>query len=119
MISAEKELSGDKGYSIPIQKALIYLRSHYKEGISLTEIAEKAGMNPSYFSTLFKSELGVGFTEYLSSLRMEEAKRLMEHGSYRMKNIMEQCGFNHYSSFFTSLKKKYGVNPQQYRKEKQ
>lgn len=117
LIKELREVNGDHAYPVYVKKAISYLKTHFKEDISLTCIAEMLNINASYFSSIFKSEVGASFTEYLAGLRLEEAARLLESGCGRPKEVMELSGFHNYRSFFTAFKRKYGVNPRKYLKD--
>ena len=54
-----------------------YLQEHLAEDLSLSVLAEQFHLNPQYISQLFKSEIGVNFLAYLTSIRMEKAKKLL------------------------------------------
>lgn len=109
-------LEEKKGYSATVKKALGYIHQHYREGISLVEAAECAGVNSSYLSKLFKDEVGIGFVEYLNDVRLERAKELMNQSDRKLIEIMDESGFYSYSNFFGLFKKKFGMTPKEYRK---
>jgi len=78
----------------PIRIAKQYMQTHYMEGISLEEIAGIAGFSPGYFSSLMKKEMGIGFSEYLTQLRMEKAKELLKGTNKNIKDICRQVGYS-------------------------
>ena len=108
----------EKDYSVPVKKVISYIHQHYREGISLSDAAENAGMNSSYLSTLFKSEVGTGFVEYLNEVRLERAKEFMDTSDRKLKEIIDQSGFTSYPYFFSLFKKKYGMTPREYQKSR-
>jgi two-component system response regulator YesN len=68
-------------------------------------------MNRSYLSSVFKKETGISFTDYVNSLKIEEAKGLIQKYGLRTCEAAEKLGF-HDESYFSKLFKKYvGVNP--------
>ena len=54
-----------------------FIQEHLAEEMSLSVLSEEFHMNPQYISQLFKNEIGVGFLAYLTSIRMEKAKKLL------------------------------------------
>lgn len=58
-----------------LQKIISYIQQHYAEDISREEVADKVFLSVSYFSRFFKQRTGVSFSDYLISVRMEEAKK--------------------------------------------
>lgn len=118
ILEEQRDAEGEKGYSVPVRKAVSFIRRHYMEGISLSDAAEYAGVNSSYLSTLFKAEVGNGFVEYLNEVRLERAREDMDVPGIHLKEIMDRAGFCSYSNFFNLFKKKYGMTPREYQKEK-
>lgn len=96
------------------QKAIAYIRRHYDKDFSLADAAREAGVSPSYLSRLFKEECGMGFTEYLNRFRVERAKRLIEEGEMKLKEIVHNVGFNQYNYFFKVFKEMTGMTPHEY-----
>lgn len=72
-----------------------YLERNYHEtSLTLQKIAETFHMNYSYLSRLFKEEEGVSFSEYLTGIRVEEAKRLLAESQLKIWEIAENVGFS-------------------------
>lgn len=98
-----------------IKKSLIYIQMHFKEKISLNELAHEAGYNPSYFSELFKKITGNNYTAILNKYRIGHARTLLSNGF----SVSETCflsGFNSLSNFGTIFKKNCGISPHDYAK---
>lgn len=115
---AEAERAPLRAYSPPVHSAIQMIHERYQEQISLTAIAEKLGMNSSYLSTLFKAETGVGFAEYLIEVRLEHARALMDQGGVKLKQIISDAGFYSYQHFFTLFKKRFGMTPKEYMRQR-
>lgn len=105
-------------YSAAIQKAIDYIGFHYAEDISLNTVAEFVYLNRDYLSRQFKKEVGVNFSEHLMSLRMKEAKRLLETTSMRISDIALHVGITNMSYFSTVFHKIFGCKPNDVRKQK-
>ena len=103
----------------PIQKAAAYLRGHYREPVTLEQLARLAGFSPSHFSTRFHAVMGVGYKEYLISLRLERAKVLLRLSDQSVTEIAAGCGFCSLSHFLHVFRVRCGMTPVRYRKTKQ
>jgi len=84
--------------------------------LSLKTVAELLGYNQKYLSHSFKQTLGVGFSEYLRTVRIRHAVFLMEHGLESVKNISYLCGFEDPLYFSSVFKKVIGLPPAAYLK---
>lgn len=100
----------------PIRIAKQYILNHYTEPITLELVAEKAGFSSSYFSGLFKKEMGVGFAEYLIQLRMERAKELLKTSKESVKDICTMVGYSDLKHFTSMFRKYTGLKPGEFRK---
>ncbi|RCW49594.1 response regulator [Paenibacillus prosopidis] len=98
-----------------IEKVKKYIDSHYKENIYLKGIAAEFHMNPVYLGQLFRKNYGVYFNEYMLSLRIEEAKRLLRQTKKRMYEIAELVGFQNADYFATQFEKLEDMTPTDYR----
>ena len=75
------------------------------------------GINPFYLSHLFRQEMGVSFSEYLTSVRLSIAKKLLEQTSLSIIQICLEAGYQDPSHFAKIFKKKEGARPAEYRKK--
>lgn len=104
-------------YSAPIRKALDYINFHYADDISLNMVADFVYLNRDYLSRQFKKEVGVNFSEYLTSLRMKKAHQLLETTHLRVSDIALGVGITNISYFSTLFHKTYGYTPNDVRRE--
>ena len=102
----------------PIEEANGYkvLMSEY--GLTQEEVAQRVYLSPTYFSRVFKAEMGEPFTAYLNRIRIEHSKELLRHKSIRLTDIAQLVGFEDQSYFTKVFKKLVGVPPLQYRNSK-
>lgn len=105
-----------KRYSEPIRKALDYIAVHYAEDISLNAVADVVYLNRDYLSRQFKKEVGVNFSEYLTGLRMQQAKNLLETTSMRISDVALRVGMSNMSYFSTVFHRAFGCTPNEARK---
>ena len=67
-----------------------------------------------YLSSIFKQNIGIGFCEYLSDIRLRYATTLLTEKQNNITEICEACGYKNISHFIRSFKKKYGTSPSRY-----
>lgn len=99
----------------PIRDALQYIQDNYQHPLRLFEVAEVIHLNKSYFSQLFQKTLGVSYSEYLETLRIRSAKRLLRVTSKSTAEISEIVGFSSQNYFAKVFKSCVGVSPSQFR----
>lgn len=100
----------------PIRMAQLYIDEHYKEGIKLQEVAEYVGLTPTYLSTLFKKQVGKSLVEYLTHIRIQNAKQLLIDRNRNISDIADEVGFVDEKYFIKRFKKVTGLTPNEYRK---
>ncbi len=98
-----------------IIQAKRFAQKHFRERITLHDTASAVGISVPYLSTMFKLETGVSFKEYLTGLRIEDAKRLLIHTSDSLGSISFACGFEDQSYFTKVFRKSVGINPSRFR----
>jgi len=104
-------------YTEPTTKALEYIWKNYTNDVSLNQTAEYIGVNSSYLSRVFKEDYGMGFAEYLNSIRVKQAKYLIERTDIKLKEVVRQVGFNNYTYFFKVFKMVAGITPIEYKEK--
>lgn len=100
----------------PIRMAKQYVQKHYSEPITLEEVCTAIGFSSSYFSVLFKKETGEGFAKFLTRVRIDRAKMLLQETSLSVAEICHQVGYGDLKHFSQTFKKMTSLNPAQYRK---
>ena len=98
-----------------IREALNYISSHYSEQITLQQAADHVHLSAAYFSRRFREICGVSFKEYLTTVRIDEAKRLLRSTDYSLLDIAIAAGFDNQSYFTKVFRTKTGFTPKQYR----
>lgn len=99
-----------------IKKAISYIDQHLKEDLSLKEVAAHVHLNPSYFSVLFKEQLNLNFSEYVTRRRIQRAKELVVSTSLPITEIAEEAGYKTSKYFIKIFKEIEGMTPSAYRK---
>ena len=103
-------------YSGIVQDAIAYIEAHYREKISLSVIAEKLSVSPSYLSRTFKKGAGMTLVNYINQARMEKAKELMNSGRLSLNEVACEVGIYNYNYFYMLFKEIHGVAPSDYTK---
>lgn len=106
----------DSRYSSLINSARSYIYDHYSdEDISLNQVAASVNISPNHFSSVFKKETGETFIEFLTRVRMDKAKELLETTDLKAQEIGYKIGYRdpHYFSYI--FKKTQNITPRQYR----
>ena len=99
-------------------KARAYLAQNYSDPeLSLTDLCHYLGFSCSYFSTLFKQKTGLNYSHYITSLRLEQAARLLTDTDDTALSIGYQVGYSAPNYFSRAFKKFYGISPSRYRKQ--
>jgi two-component system response regulator YesN len=100
-----------------IEKAKQYIKENYSNpDISVETLCSKLHVSPTYFSTIFKRETEMNFVNYLTSVRLEEAVKLLNTTDDKTYIIAEKVGYPEANYFSYVFKKQYGVSPSKYRK---
>ena len=101
-----------------IGKAVKYLKNHYRERISLEEVADVAGVSRYHFTRLFKKVMGISFTYYLNYLRVKKAEETLSRQDANISEIAFSVGFNSLRQFERAFKNTMGFTAAEYRREK-
>jgi two-component system response regulator YesN len=99
-----------------IRKAREFIRANYKKKIKLIDISKAIYLSPYYLSHIFKKETGSTLLEYLTKVRIEEAKRLLESTPWNTTRISFEVGYSDQSYFCKVFKKSEGISASDYKK---
>ena len=94
-----------------------YIDHHFKESLTLDQLAEEAHMNKFYLSHAFKREYGVSPINYMISRRLEESKYLLAETDLSMSQIAQLLGFSSLSYFSQVFHRTQNVTPLEYRQQ--
>lgn len=103
-------------YLNAIRAAKLYIQQNFQKKISLEDVARNVNHNASYFSRMFSKETGQSFTDYLTGVRIEYAKKLLTDTDIRLSEVSELCGFNNQYYFSHTFKKTTGLAPGEWRR---
>lgn len=99
-----------------IQMCKEYLDHHYMDDLSLESVARKYFFSPAYFSSFFKMQTTLTFTEYLLQVRLDKAKQLLKEPSRKVSEIARLVGFRDAGYFTRIFRRETGLSPEEFRK---
>ncbi len=100
-----------------ITDILQYIKRYHSQSITLDDICKHFGCSRSYVSHLFKRSVGKSFREYLTGLRIEDAKSLLKYSNLSVTEIAFSVGFGDSTYFSNVFKTSVGTSPSAYRKK--
>ena len=98
-----------------IAKVFNYMEQHYRDTISLSDMASLVGMSDSAFSHFFKAKTNMTFIDHLNNMRIAHACRLLSDTNQTISEVCYNSGFNNISNFIRMFKKKKQMTPNAYR----
>lgn len=99
-----------------VRWALTYMEQHYRDPLTLKDVAAEARLSPSYFSQLFHEFVGVTFQEHLQMLRSAFAGSLLRATDMSVTDICHASGFSDLSHFERAFKGRFGMSPSAWRR---
>ncbi|MDQ0218127.1 response regulator [Peribacillus cavernae] len=102
----------------PIEKAKKYIDLHYREPITLEQVAEHVKLSPTYFTKLFRESAQMTFIDYLTETRLAQAKQLLSENTYSLKEISYMIGYKDPNYFSRVFKRNYQMSPKQFKKQR-
>lgn len=98
-----------------ITSAKTFIRAHANEPLRLRDVAEHVHVSPNYFSRFFKNGTGIGFSEFLARIRVENAKDSLANPVLLITEVADQAGFGSLSQFNRVFHRFAGCSPKEYR----
>lgn len=105
-----------KDYCPAVRICLDYMAEHYSHNITLETLSSLSGYSTLHIQRLFKQDLGCSPHDYLTSLRINRAKKMLTETDYSVSIIAAECGFSSDSHFKTLFRNITGLTPGRYRK---
>lgn len=100
-----------------VDNVIWYIEQHFREEISLSELAEHFFVVPAYLSRKFKEKKNCTVMQYLENVRLRRSRELLESTSLSISDIARTTGYNDSNYFARSFRKVYGVSPREYRNQ--
>lgn len=98
-----------------VERAKEYILQHFREDISLQQLATHCHVSPFYFSRIFKSVLRISPHKYLNEIRLHHARLMVETTNMPVADVAFECGFSSAEHFATAYRKLFGAPPSAHR----
>lgn len=109
----KKDMAEDQDVCAKVKE---YIEMYYgEEQTSRTQLSELFGIAPGYLSKLFKEKYKFTIPEYISRVRVDNAKQQLRNTDYSVQEIAEKNGFINSASFIRTFKRQEGITPNVYR----
>ncbi|MGO4547363.1 helix-turn-helix domain-containing protein [Paenibacillus sp. 2TAB23] len=99
-----------------IDQSIRHIQQHYRNVLTVEELADLAGIDRWKYTRLFKEKTGLVPLQYLNGIRIEQAKRRLTRGEERLSEVAEHAGFTNEYYFNRRFKQMVGVSPGQFRR---
>ncbi|NQX66109.1 helix-turn-helix transcriptional regulator [Paenibacillus alba] len=111
-----QEMVGKQDFQLKqfIETVMLYIQENYRTNLSLESCADHFGTSPYTLSRGIKQVTGINFIDFLTNLRIDQAKELLRTTTMKINEIADQVGYQH-TYFNRIFKKAEGVSPSQYR----
>ena len=101
--------------SVLLRDMFIYIENNVNRPCTLHDLAAELKYNESYLSRIFVKDVGIPYSEYVRSVKINHACYLLKNTDDSVNLISEKCGYATQSSFNRSFKQFTGINPLEYR----
>lgn len=111
------KINSDKKADLQIgEKVILFIKENYKdENLNVSAIAGNFDLHPNYISKLFKLQVGEGLLDYISRIRIEEAKKLIKSEKCNLECIAKMVGYSNCKTFTRAFNKIEGMTPGKYK----
>lgn len=101
--------------SKPVVVCIDYIYGHIHTRITVKQLAEHTNLSESYLSKIFRKEMGIPISDYITLLKIEKAKNLLSYSDYSLIDISNYLAFSSQSHFIQVFQKIVGMTPHKYR----
>ncbi len=115
--ATRKKTPGGQLQDFYMQEAVAYMEHNFQRELTVAEIADACKLNRSYFSKLFRENMGCPPQEFLIRLRLSKAAEMMRTTSQPIGEIAVLCGYPNQLHFSHAFKKRYGLPPREWRSQ--
>lgn len=95
---------------------LRYVNQNFTSDITLNSTADNFSVSSQYLSSVFSDEVGLGFSAYITDLRLKLAADLLKTSDRNITEICYDCGYRNLSHFLRSFRQMYNMSPKEYKK---
>ena len=100
---------------LAVKQAALFMHANFSRKLTLAEIASAAHLSATYLSEMFSKEMGITVFRYLSELRIDYAKKLLDSTPDAVTEVCFACGYTSLPNFMKDFKRIAGVSPLKYR----
>jgi len=97
--------------SLPVGRALAYIKEHIYGRCRVADAAKAAGYDPQYFAVVFRQEMGIAPSEYIRQQKLQEAAALLRSGSCTATEVAQSLGYCSASHFGREFTRYFGIGP--------
>ncbi len=105
-----------KLYDDYIKKSIAYMHKYYSGNITIDDICNEIYLSSSHFKRIFKNETGKTPYQFLTEIRIEKAKEMLNNKESTIHEVARLCGFVNQGNMSTIFKKHMGISPSEYKK---
>lgn len=98
-----------------LTEVISYINENYQSTLYLENVSNHFNFSANYFSRYFKEYLGVGFTDYVNTIRLDDAFKKLIHSNQDLLSIAMDTGFVNYRNFYNAFVRTYQMSPRKYR----
>ena len=120
LIACLRNVYSDNGVaekSAFVDTIIQYVNSNYSEDICLTALCREIGYNVQYVSRVFKTQIGLSFSDYLKRVRVQKACSLLLSTEMTVQQIVNKVGYSNMAFFYRAFKEITGETPADFRKK--
>lgn len=118
MMKQVKELNKSQLPSSDVEKAKSFILDNITDAITVKDVADHVCLSAEYFTKLFKKETGQNIKEYITQMKVEAAKDLLEHSNISVSMVALELGYTNFSHFSQVFRKYVDLTPSEYRASK-
>lgn len=115
ILSTARSGASSVGRSDPVRTTIAHLQRRFAERVSVAELADLAGLSPSYFSALFRKATGCGPREYQTRLRMMKSRQLLDTTDLSISAVARAVGYDDPLYFFRQFRSIHGITASEHR----
>lgn len=110
-----RALRKENAISIHIRRSIDFIYDNLQRQLSVSELAEREGLSPGYFSRLFQKETGKKINDYINDAKIKTAQNMLSYSDFGILDISLSLGYSSQSAFTSTFKKHCGMTPKAYR----
>jgi two-component system, response regulator YesN len=117
-LTTQKYMENQGSKDLLVTKVKSFINTNYTEDISLETIGDSFHVSASHICRIFKQETGEGINEFITKVRIENAKKLLRSGNINIQQLAQMLGYSDHTYFYKVFKKTTGMTPKEYQNTK-